>query len=110
MTRTRGSGGRMATAPERRLARFSRTERTVHWVHASAFVVLLGSGLCLYLPSLAEIVSRRPLLKHIHLYTAAAWAVPLVLVFVVGDRRSLARTAREVDYLRTDSRMNKAQK
>ena len=26
--------------------RFSRTERAVHWIHASAFFVLLGTGSC----------------------------------------------------------------
>ena len=36
------------------------TERAVHWVHATAFTILLASGLCLYLPSLAEAVGRRP--------------------------------------------------
>lgn len=98
------------TPPSDRLVRWSRTERVLHWVHAAAFLVLLGSGLCLYLPSLAEIVSRRPLLKHIHLYTAAGWAVALVLIFVLGDRRSLARTLREVDDLGNETRMNKGQK
>jgi formate dehydrogenase subunit gamma len=81
----------------RRLARFSRTERAVHWVYAAAFVVLLGSGLCLYLPSLAEAVGRRPLLKTIHVYTALALIAALVVVVVVGDRRSLRATVHEVD-------------
>jgi formate dehydrogenase subunit gamma len=84
-------------ADRERLPRFTRTERAVHWVHAAAFVVLLASGLCLYLPSLAEEVGRRPLLKDIHIYTALAWAIALVLVFVVGDRRALRATAREID-------------
>ena len=92
-----------------RLPRFSRTERTLHWVHATAFLVLLGSGLCLYLPSLAEAVGRRPLLKSIHIYTALAWAGALVLLFVFGDRRQLLRDARELDDLR-DGRMNVGQK
>lgn len=90
--------------PARRLRRFSRTERAVHWVHASAFVVLLASGLCLYLPSLAELVGRRPLLKTIHVYTAVAWLVALVLVVAVGDRRSLRRTLHEVDVWDRDDR------
>jgi formate dehydrogenase subunit gamma len=94
----------MATAPERRLARFGRTERAVHWVHAAAFLVLLGSGLCLYLPSLAELVGRRPLLKDIHVYTAVAWIVALALIVVVGDRRALARTAHEIDRFDADDR------
>ena len=42
------------------LRRFSRTERLLHWVHASAFFVLLGSGLVLYVPRLSEAVGRRP--------------------------------------------------
>src|SRR5579864_1665589 len=102
----------MATTPPspRRLARWTRTERAVHWVHATAFCVLLASGLCLYLPSLAELVSRRPLLKHIHLYTALAWAVALILIAVVGDRTALRRIAREVDLLGVAGRMNRKQK
>src|SRR5581483_8922777 len=36
--------------------------------------------------------------------------VALVAIVVFGDRRSLLRSAREVDYLRADSRMNKGQK
>ena len=87
-----------------RLARFTRTERAVHWVHAAAFLVLLGSGLCLYLPSLAELVGRRPLLKTIHLYTAIAWLVALVVVVVVGDRSSLRATVREIDMFDRDDR------
>jgi formate dehydrogenase subunit gamma len=82
----------------------------MHWVHASAFVVLLGSGLCLYLPSLAEAVGRRPLLKDIHIYTALAWASALVAVVVLGDKRALLRTARELDEVTEDSRLNKGQK
>jgi formate dehydrogenase subunit gamma len=93
----------MATA-RRRLRRFTRTERAVHWVHATAFVVLLGTGLGLYLPSLAELVGRRPLLKTIHVYTAVAWIVALVLVVVLGDRRSLRATAREIDLFDRDDR------
>ena len=73
-------------------------------MHATAFLVLLGTGLCLYLPSLAEAVGRRPLLKAIHLYTAVGWAVALLVVIAVGDRRALLRTAREVDRFDADDR------
>jgi len=85
-----------------RLPRFGLTERAVHWVHAAAFCVLLASGLCLYLPSLAEAVGRRPLLKAIHIYTALAWAIALVLIVIAGDRRALRRTIREVDRFDSD--------
>ena len=70
----------MATSHSvRRLSRFSRTERALHWVHASAFLVLFVSGLCLYLPSLSELIGRRPLLKDIHVYTALIWLAALAL-------------------------------
>jgi formate dehydrogenase subunit gamma len=71
-------------------------------VHASAFLVLLGSGLCLYLPSLAQLVGRRPLLKDVHVYTALAWLAALALVVLAGDRRRLLATAREVDAFDAD--------
>jgi formate dehydrogenase subunit gamma len=95
----------MATTPEsRRLPRFGRTERAVHWVHAAAFLILLVTGLCLYLPSLSELVSRRPLLKGIHIWTAVGWAIALVLIFLFGDRGALRRTAREIDRFDADDR------
>jgi len=81
----------------RRLSRFSRTERTLHWVHASAFLVLFVSGLCLYLPSLSELIGRRPLLKDIHVYTALIWLAALALILLAGDRRRLLAAAREID-------------
>ena len=88
----------------RYVRRFSRTERAVHWVHASAFFVLLASGLVLYLPSLAAEVGRRPLVKDVHLLTALAWVLALLAVLVVGDRRGLRATARELDVFDADDR------
>ena len=76
----------------------------MHWVHAAAFVALLVTGLCLYLPSLAELVGRRPLIKSLHVYSAVGWAVALLLVFAVGDRTALRRTAREIDTFDRDDR------
>src|ERR1700755_2173748 len=91
----------MGEAP-RRLARFTRTERAVHWIHAAAFVVLLASGLCLYLPTLAELVGRRPLFKSIHFYAALAWLAALLAVAVAGNRRALVATARGFDRCAAD--------
>lgn len=82
---------------DRYVRRFSRTERALHWVHASAFLVLLGSGLVLYLPSLATEIGRRPLVKDVHLFTALAWAIALLAVVALGDRRGLRATTRELD-------------
>jgi formate dehydrogenase subunit gamma len=84
--------------------RFGRTERALHWVHATGFLVMLASGLILYVPALAELVARRPLVKGIHLWTAAIWAVALVAIVVVGDRRRLADDWRQVEAIDHDDR------
>jgi formate dehydrogenase subunit gamma len=84
--------------------RFSRTERALHWIHGSAFFVLLATGLVLYVPSLSVAIARRPLVKDIHVYTAVAWLVALVLVVAVGDRRGLRATLRELDLFDDDDR------
>src|SRR5438105_9822309 len=42
--------------------RFSRTERSLHWVNATGFLLLLATGLILYLPRLSVLVG--------HLYLA----------------------------------------
>ena len=85
--------------------RFSRTERTLHWVHASAFFVLLGSGLVLYVPRLSELVGRRHFVKDVHFDTGIAWLVALALVVSLGDRRGLRRTLRELDLFDQDDRL-----
>jgi formate dehydrogenase subunit gamma len=89
----------------KRVRRFSRTERTLHWANALGFFVLLGSGLVLYLPSLAVQVGRRPLVKDVHFWSGIGWISVLVLIALLGDRRGLARTARELDaFDRDDAR------
>jgi formate dehydrogenase subunit gamma len=96
----------MATsAPSLYVRRFSLTERAVHWIHAAAFFVLLGTGLVLYVPRLSEAVGRRPEVKAVHIYTAIAWVVALALVVTLGDRASLRRTAQELDLFDRDDRL-----
>jgi formate dehydrogenase subunit gamma len=80
-----------------RVRRFSRTERALHWLHASAFFVLLASGLVLYVPRLSELVARRQLVKDVHLYTGLAWAVLIGLLILFGLRHGLRETIREVE-------------
>jgi formate dehydrogenase subunit gamma len=84
--------------------RFTRTERLLHWVHASAFFVLLGSGLVLYLPSLSAAVGRRPLIKDIHFWTGISWAGAILLICAFGNRRALGQTVREIDLFDRDDR------
>lgn len=91
-------------ASGRYVERFTLTERLLHWIHASAFFVLLGSGLVLYLPSLSTAVARRPLIKDIHFWTGVSWAGAILLVAVLGNRRALLATAREIDLFDRDDR------
>ena len=85
--------------------RFSRTERALHWANAVGFFVLLGSGLVLYLPRLAVLVGRRPLVKDVHFWSGIGWVTVLALVVLLGDRRGLLRTARELDAFDRDDRL-----
>ena len=95
-----------AIAPHRAryVRRFTLTERLLHWVHASAFFVLLGSGLILYIPDLSTSVGDRPLIKDVHFLTAVSWAGAMVLIAVLGNRRALLRTVREIDLFDRDDR------
>jgi formate dehydrogenase subunit gamma len=77
--------------------RFSRTERMLHWANALGFLLLLATGLILYLPSLAVLVGRRPLIQDIHFWSGIGWVSVLVAIPVLGDRRGIVRLAREVD-------------
>jgi formate dehydrogenase subunit gamma len=81
----------------------------VHWVNAAAFIVLLVTGLFLYIPSLEVAVGRRPLLKDIHFWAGVCWLPAVLLVALSGDRRGLLRTVRDVEVLRP-SRFNVGQK
>ena len=88
----------------RYVRRFSRTERLLHWANALGFFALLASGLVLYLPSLSAAVGRRPLVKSIHVWSAVGWFSALALIALLGDRRGLLRTARELDRFSVEDR------
>jgi formate dehydrogenase subunit gamma len=77
--------------------RFSRTERTLHWANAVGFFFLLATGLTLYLPSLAVLVGRRQIVQVVHFYAGIAWIAVLAAIVLLGDRRGILRTARELD-------------
>ena len=86
------------------MRRFGRTERLLHWTHASAFLVMLATGLVLMLPTLSEIVARRQLVKGIHLWTAVAWVGLVGLILLLGDRRALRDDWREIESFDRDDR------
>lgn len=86
------------------IQRFGRTERALHWVHATGFFAMLATGLVLYLPVLSELVARRNLVKNVHIFSALGWAVAICLVVALGDRRRLAADWREIETIDRDDR------
>ncbi|MBJ7471578.1 MAG: cytochrome b/b6 domain-containing protein [Solirubrobacteraceae bacterium] len=86
----------------RRVHRFSVTERALHGIHATAFTIMLGSGLVLFLPVLSQVFGNRPVVKAVHLAVAALWLTALLLVAILGDQRILRRTRRQFESLSRD--------
>jgi formate dehydrogenase subunit gamma len=98
-------GSAVRTDSERReVARFSATERALHWLHACAFFGMLATGLVLYLPSLSVAVGNRPVVKALHLGIAIGWLLAVALVAVLGRRRALRRTIAELERFDRDDR------
>jgi formate dehydrogenase subunit gamma len=87
-----------------RIRRFTRTERALHWVHALSFFALLATGLILYLPSLATLISRRNLVKNVHIWVAVAWLVAIAVILIVGNRRALRDSWSEIETIDRDDR------
>ena len=77
--------------------RFSKTERAIHWVNALGFLFLLATGLILYIPRLSIEVGRRVFIQDAHFWGGVGWVASLLIVAVLGDRRGVLRTARELD-------------
>lgn len=102
MTETRMSVAPTASEPPATVPRFAPTERAVHWVHATAFFVLLATGMALYLPVLASMIGDRPLLKALHLGTAGLWLTALLALAAGGDRRRLRATRQELERFTDD--------
>lgn len=76
----------------------------MHWTHAAAFFVMLATGLILLVPELSELVARRNMVKNVHLWTAVAWVVALVGIFLLGDTRRLVSDWREIERFDDDDR------
>jgi len=91
-------------ATERMIRRFGVTERALHWVHASGFLAMLATGLILYVPVLSEAVARRNLVKNVHIFSAVGWALAILLVLALGDRRRLAADWRTIETIDADDR------
>ena len=87
-----------------RVVRFSRAERYLHWANATLFLVLLTTGMILYIPSLAATVGRRALLKDVHVYTGLLLPLPLLLAYAGRWRESVRRDVHRFARWSTDDR------
>jgi formate dehydrogenase subunit gamma len=61
------------------------------------FLLMLATGLVLYLPAFAQLAANRRLWKSIHLGAAIAFWAGLVVLLASDTHGRLRRTAREVD-------------
>ena len=79
--------GRAAPTATEYVRRFSRAERTAHWVVAVTFLVMTATGLILYLPMFASLAADRMLWKSLHIGAAIAFWAGLFAVVAVSPRR-----------------------
>ena len=89
---------RRADAP---VLRFDGIERTVHWVNATLFGVLMLTGAALYAGPISTLVGNRELVRNVHVYSGLALPIPLLLG-VLGKRG--ARLRRDLGRLNRWSR------
>ena len=82
---------------QRAVLRFDRVERTVHWVNASLFLILIATGAALYFTPLIALVGRRRLIEQVHLYVGLALPLPLLLGLAGGWGRMLRRDAGRIN-------------
>ncbi len=87
-----------------RVVRFSRAERWLHWSSATLFLVLLATGMILYLPSLSTVVGRRILVKDVHVYSGLLLPVPLFTAYAGSWRDSVRRDVRRLARWSVDDR------
>jgi formate dehydrogenase subunit gamma len=73
------------------LLRFDRVERTLHWVNATLFGILMLTGAALYAGPVSAIVGNREIVRTLHVYSGLALPIPLLLA-VLGRKGGQLRT------------------
>ncbi len=87
-----------------RVVRFARAERWLHWSNAALFLVLLVTGMTLYIPAMSRVVGRRVLVKDIHVYSGLLLPLPLVAAYAGHWRESVRRDVRRLSRWSVDDR------
>ncbi len=72
------------------LLRFDRVERTLHWVNATLFGILMLTGAALYAGPISALVGNREVVRTLHVYSGILLPVPLLLAVLgrTGERVS----------------------
>ena len=88
------------------VARFTLSERALHWALALGYLLLLASGLPLMMPALQRgIRGYSPLIgERLHIACAIFWVLAMLAAVALGDRRRLGRTLEELARLEPSDR------
>lgn len=86
----RSAARRNQPKAESPLLRFDRVERTVHWVNATLFGVLMLTGAALYAGPISVLVGNREIVRNLHVYSGLALPLPL-LIGIAGHRGARLR-------------------
>jgi formate dehydrogenase subunit gamma len=86
------------------VVRFSRAQRWLHWSNATLFLVLLITGMTLYIPALSRLVGRRVLVKDVHVYSGLLLPIPLLAAYAGHWRDAVRRDVRRVARWSLDDR------
>jgi len=86
------------------IVRFTRAQRWLHWTTATLFLVLLATGMTLYVPALSRLVGRRVLVKDIHVYSGLLLPVPLVVAYAGAWRDEVRHDVRRLARWSVDDR------
>lgn len=88
----------------RRIPRFDRVERAVHWTNATLFFILIGTGASLYIAPLSTIVGRRETVKTIHVWSGMILPIPVLLALLLPAGRQFRRDVARANRFTADDR------
>jgi formate dehydrogenase subunit gamma len=94
-----------AEREERRVPRFDRTERIVHWCNATLFLTLVVTGASLYAGPLSTIVAHRLLVKTIHVYSGLLLPIPILIGIALRSGAQLRADLRRLNRWIRDDRL-----
>lgn len=91
-------------APPSDLARFDVAERTLHWVNATLFAVVMATAAALYVGPISGLIGRRELVRTIHVYTGLALPIPFLIALAPRVSRQLREDVRRLNRWMADDR------